>query len=179
VLTVADVMTRDVETVTPETSLRTLIELLAERHVGGVPVVSGAQVVGVVSTTDVLSFVASREKEPPGEDDEEDAVAARVIEEEGEPAASYFDADWVGSDDPLDRHVVAEAMTSPAQSVPSTADVREAADVMCRAGIHRVVVLDGDHLAGIVTTSDLARAGAGRRLSAPDSFIEIELRGWP
>ena len=36
---VADVMTRDVITVTPDTSLRELAQILAEHHINGVPVV--------------------------------------------------------------------------------------------------------------------------------------------
>ena len=49
-LTAGDIMTRDVQTVFPHTSLRYVAKLLAERRISGVPVVDdGGRVVGIVS----------------------------------------------------------------------------------------------------------------------------------
>jgi CBS domain-containing protein len=139
-LTASDVMTREVEAVNPDTPLQELIELLSDRHVSGVPVVTGDAVVGVVSMTDVMGFIK--------------------------------DASPVG-------HVVRDVMTTPARSVCSEANVNEIADVMFQWGLHRVLVVDDGRLRGIVTTSDLARALAQRRLAEPFRLSESYLRSWP
>lgn len=51
---VADVMTKEVVTVTPDTSLRNVAKILAEKKISGVPVVDGGKVVGIVSEADIL-----------------------------------------------------------------------------------------------------------------------------
>lgn len=52
---VADVMHRDVVTVTPETTLGRAAGLLASHKIGGLPVVDGhGKVVGVITETDML-----------------------------------------------------------------------------------------------------------------------------
>ncbi len=52
---IADVMTREVLTVTPETSIKEVARLLAARGISGLPVVdTGRHVVGVVSEADIL-----------------------------------------------------------------------------------------------------------------------------
>src|SRR6476660_4818862 len=63
-LQIRDAMTRDVLTVTSETTLREVAELFVNRHVSGVPVVDGQSVVGVVSATDVLEFIATNPPVP-------------------------------------------------------------------------------------------------------------------
>ena len=53
---VADVMTRDVITVTPETTLRELATILSEKHINGVPVLDDkGNVLGVVCESDLVN----------------------------------------------------------------------------------------------------------------------------
>src|SRR5262245_30372694 len=58
-LTVRDIMTPDVVTVEPEDSLREVIQTLIERRVAGAPVMSNGTIVGVISRTDILEFLAT------------------------------------------------------------------------------------------------------------------------
>src|SRR5690348_1217047 len=58
-LQLSEIMTRDVVTVTPETTLREAVDLFTAKHISGAPVVSGHDVVGVVSASDILEFAAS------------------------------------------------------------------------------------------------------------------------
>src|SRR3954468_5250822 len=58
-LTAADVMTTEVVTVTPDTPVRDIAELLYTRRISGVPVVESDQVIGIVSEGDLIGHVAA------------------------------------------------------------------------------------------------------------------------
>jgi CBS-domain-containing membrane protein len=52
---IADIMTREVITVTPDTPIRELAQILAEKHINGVPVVDeDGTVLGVVCESDLI-----------------------------------------------------------------------------------------------------------------------------
>lgn len=52
---------------------------------------------------------------------------------------------------------IEDAMSLGLRSVPVTGTVKDAADALSDGSFHSVAVLDGERLAGIVTTTDLAR----------------------
>ncbi|HIK46414.1 MAG TPA: CBS domain-containing protein, partial [Leptolyngbyaceae cyanobacterium M65_K2018_010] len=53
--TVADVMTPDPISVTPNTVLKDAIQLLADKHIGGLPVIDEAgKLVGILSESDLM-----------------------------------------------------------------------------------------------------------------------------
>jgi CBS-domain-containing membrane protein len=94
-LRVRDIMTTDVVTVTPHTTLRDAIELFAKRHVSGAPVIDGEKVVGVVSTSDVLGFEASNPGVPTARDEvewadiEQESPESDDIDREDDPTAEF------------------------------------------------------------------------------------------
>lgn len=184
-LPVRDIMTRDVVTVTPDTTLRETIELLARRHVGGAPVLSGGRVVGVVSANDILAFLAStpgvpseRQQPDDWEEDAEQTASADgedgdepqgrfytdMWDDAGAPASERFDeathAEW----DVLAEHTVGEAMTFRVCAVPPVTDAAVAAERMRAEDVHRLLVMEAGKLLGIVTTTDLTRAVADGRV---------------
>ena len=182
-LTVRDLMTRDVATIAPENTLRAAVELLNARHVTGAPVTVGARLVGVLSASDVLAFEAST----PGVPTERPALELEEWEQppewvEGEEApGTFFSDQWsdVGAEvlerfaeakgpewDYLSEHTVSEAMTPSVCSIAPAVDVYAAAEYMTRAGVHRLVVLEEGRLVGILSSMDIVRAVAGRRLVA-------------
>jgi len=55
--TVSDIMTTDVVTLAPEATIREAMEALSINHLSGVPVVRGGRVIGVMSMTDIVSFM--------------------------------------------------------------------------------------------------------------------------
>lgn len=63
-LTVADIMTRDVVTISSDASVGQLAELFIEHKIGGVPVVSDTEgsdnpkLVGIVTETDIFQMIA-------------------------------------------------------------------------------------------------------------------------
>lgn len=67
---------------------------------------------------------------------------------------------------PLDVHTVREAMTEQVVSLSPDTEVGEAADLMQRLAVHRILVMDGDRLAGLVTALDVAEAVADHRITA-------------
>ena len=184
VLTVRDIMSTGVLTLSPDLTLRDVIELLSGRHITGAPVVAGGRVVGVISANDVLTFEAATPGVPTErpEQPEQDGLEAPEEEEwhrETEAPGAYFSGLWAdaGADvaerfaeltgpewDVLAEHTVAEAMSGGARSVRPDTSVTDAAAYMLKEGIHRAVVLEGFELVGIVTATDIMRAVAERRL---------------
>ncbi|MGZ5846608.1 MAG: CBS domain-containing protein [Ramlibacter sp.] len=62
--TVADVMTRDVRSMTPEDLLRDAAKLMDELNVGAVPVCDGERLVGMVTDRDIVVRGLARDLEP-------------------------------------------------------------------------------------------------------------------
>jgi CBS domain-containing protein len=189
-LKISDIMTRDVVSVSPELSIRDAMDLFAANQVSGAPVVSGKQVVGVISVTDLMRFAASLPGVPEVQDlprdieDMDDDNDDEELEPGGdEPVASYFvdmwddagaatDVRFAATDGPewnmLEEHIVSEAMTvAPIQSLPPDTSVDSAAKFMRKNGINRVLVMDNQELLGIVTTTDIADVALENGLNAP------------
>ena len=182
-LRIRDIMTREELTLSPETTLRDAVDLLAEHHVSGAPVVTGRGVEGVVSMTDLLDFQASTPAVPSERSDQpypiEEVDERRDIDAEDEPSGTFFTELWedAGADvgerfetvrtpewDLLGEHVVSEVMDRHLHAMPPDTPVSAAADEMRRAGVHRVLVMQGGELLGIVTTMDITRAVADHKL---------------
>ena len=59
-ITVEEVMTRDIFVVRPETPLVKAASLLRKHRIGSLPVVTNQQLVGIITRSDILDFVLSR-----------------------------------------------------------------------------------------------------------------------
>jgi CBS domain-containing protein len=57
--TVAEIMTRDVITVTPKTGTRACMTLMSQKKIRHLPVVDGTQVVGMISIRDIMDDIIS------------------------------------------------------------------------------------------------------------------------
>lgn len=180
-----DIMTREVVSVPPDLSIRDAMSLLSSRHISGAPVVGGKDVVGVVTSNDLMAFAADlagaaserREEtrfQDPGQRDEENP------DREIEPAGRFFTELWddVSADasmrfseingaewNVLDEHIVEEAMTrATIRSMPADTTLPAAAEYMRINGIHRVLVTDDGKFVGIATATDIANAVAAHKL---------------
>lgn len=137
---VKDVMVTEVTTVAPETSLKDVATILAERGISGLPVVdSGGAVVGVVSEADILLKQTAPEPRRGG-------VLGWLL---GSPAPE---------DAKLDARTAGDAMTSPAVTVEPDRPVARAAALMVEKGVNRLPVVRDGELVGIVTRADIVRA---------------------
>lgn len=133
---IADLMTREVVSVAPETSLKEIAELLVERRISGVPVVdAGARVLGVVSEADIVRQEAGRVRAR--------GLLARLFSRRGASEA----------------RTAREAMTSPPVTIASEQQVAQAARLIGDRQVNRLPVVDeAGTLVGIVTRADLVRA---------------------
>jgi CBS domain-containing protein len=150
---VKDVMTRDVVTVGPETSLKEVAEILAERRISGMPVVrADGEVLGVVSEGDILfkERGASQRK----------GTLSWLKDPYGMEGLLKLEARTAG-----------EAMTAPARTIAPWRALSAAAALMLEQHVNRLPVVDDGELVGIVTRADLVRA-----FIRPDDEIEHEIR---
>jgi CBS domain-containing protein len=80
-LNAQDLMTRNVITVSEDTSLADVAEKLQNKHIKHLPVVRGGELVGIVSRTDVVRVLSAR---PPGAgapaSGDDDVIRYKVIE---------------------------------------------------------------------------------------------------
>jgi len=174
---VRDIMSTELVVVSPQLSLRDLVELLADEHLGGAPVVTEGKVVGVITLDDILTFQASLPPvpveaaeepapEPDGGEaatDGDEAVGAYYVDlwpdaeaELPERAASLHGPEW----DVLSEHTVEEAMSRRLWTVGPDEPIDAAARRMQEADLHRLLVVAEGRLSGIVTTADVTRAVA-------------------
>ncbi len=175
-LKVREIMTEDPITLGPDLTLREAAERLSGSHISGAPVVSGIVVLGVLSLSDIVDFIANSPGVPPderardieGDDDGLEAVAAFYSDAAAGDVADIVERmhnvdrrEW----DVLSEHTVGEAMTHIVFSLPPDATVEMAADFMRRAEIHRLLVLEAGRLVGIVSALDIATAVADHRLT--------------
>ncbi|WP_250122308.1 CBS domain-containing protein [Chroococcidiopsis sp. CCMEE 29] len=147
--TVADVMTRDLVVVQPETLLNEAIQILAERRISGLPVVDDTgKLLGIVSETDLMW--------------QETGVTP--------PAYIMFLDSVIYLQNPAkyerDLHkalgqTVGEVMSRDPITISPDKTVREAAQLMHERGVHRLPVLDtAGYVIGILTRGDIVRAMA-------------------
>jgi CBS-domain-containing membrane protein len=150
-LTVQDIMTRDVITTRPETTVHDAARLMAEHGISGLPVVDAdGRVVGIVSEGDLLVRQRPRERRP---------WWRLFLADAATVAREYQKATGA---------TVAEVMTREVMSVSPELPVSLVAVILDEHHIRRVPVVDGDRLAGIVSRGDLVRALA-RTPAEPDS----------
>lgn len=142
-----DVMTTNVITVDPSTSVQEVARLLSERSISGVPVVdSQNRLVGIVSEGDLLHRV-------------ETGTERRVRRRR-----SWW-LDTIGSDEELARDYVKshgrtakDVMTRDVISVAETTELADIATLLETKRIKRVPVVRDGQLVGIVSRANLVRA---------------------
>lgn len=190
---IRDVMTRDVLTVAPETTLRDAVELLAFNHLSGAPVLDGQRLVGVITASDLLEFAATSPGVPTLREEGEDVIEwpQTSVEEEvavgDETGSTYFAEMWedAGADvaerlatpdtpewNLYDDHIVGEVMTRQVLTLPPDAELRDAAEMMKDHRIHRVVITEGEVVVGIVSALDIAKAAANGAFDLPEESKE-------
>jgi len=138
---IEDLMTREVVTVSPDTTLKDVAAKLVQYRISGLPVCDDeGTVLGIVSEADILYRERGRS--------EREGLLARLFEEglatETRKAAA---------------RTAAEAMSSPPLTIQAYRPVSTAARAMLEQRVKRLPVVDiHGRLLGIVTRADLVRA---------------------
>lgn len=122
-------MTSNVHTVGVHEELRVVRDRLREKSVRHLPVVSGNELVGILSRTDImrLSF-------------------GSVFADQQEADEAIFD-----------MLSIEQVMVSNPRTVQADDTIQEVAEVFASEEFHALPVKDGDKLVGIVTTTDIIK----------------------
>ena len=130
-----DIMTAKVVCVTPKTKIEEAIDLLAEHHISGMPVIIENKVIGVITEADIISAITGKQKPKP-------KLLDLLHKRTGKIPT-----------------LVKDVMTTPAITVVSSTPVYEIAELFKIKSINRVPVVDEQNtLFGIVTRADVVKA---------------------
>ncbi len=149
-ITARDVMTRDLVTVTPETSVKEAAKIMADKGFGALPVVADDKLVGLVTEGDLImqdvrvrfpttihlldAFIFY----PPSQDRMESEIKKAV-------AAT-----------------VGDVMSSSPITVQGSATIEDVATLMVDRDVSRIPVLEDEQLVGIVSKADIVRSIANQ-----------------
>lgn len=137
---VEEIMTRDVITVTPTTSIHQAARLMVDHGISGIPVVDDrGAVVGLLSEGDLILRQKPRERMP----------WWRAFFRDGERLAREYQK-AVGT-------TVAEVMTQAVVSISPTLPIESAAAVLEQHRVRRLPVVAEGRLVGIVSRADLVK----------------------
>ena len=144
--TVAEIMTTDVVTVSPETSLQSAIQILAEREISGLPVVdSTGSLIGVISETD-LTWQATGVETPPYIMFLDSVIYLQNPAKHNQEVHKAL------------GQTVGEAMSDNPATVKGSQLVREAARIMHDKKVRRLPVVDEQSkLVGMITQGDVIK----------------------
>ena len=148
-LKAVDVMTKEVKTVTEQTSVRDLARILTEYRIGSVPVVDAhGKLIGIVTESDLIE--QDKNFHIPTVISLFDWIIYLESEKKFERELKRMTARTVG--DIYTRDVITIAPSTP---------VSEIADTMSNRKIHTLPVVDEGRLVGIVSRIDLIRSMVG------------------
>jgi CBS-domain-containing membrane protein len=141
-----DIMTTEVMTVSPQTTVLDLARLLAEHKINGTPVVDdNGRLVGVVTQSNLIDRVKKFEL----------PHVVTILD-------AHFYLELPGTFkknlEKLVGNLVSDIMAAPPVTITADVQVDEIASIMARRQVHTLPVLDGDKLIGIIGKIDIIRA---------------------
>lgn len=148
---VRDVMAKDPITLKPTATLREAAITLADESVGGCPVVDDkGKIIGMLSEVDILEALKTQHKElrmlmPP-----EITFGISFVEiiKEREALAAFKE---------VETRLVEDVMTKQVHAVSPDDPLERPIRLMVQHKIHRIPVVQGEKLVGIVTRGDVLR----------------------
>jgi CBS domain-containing protein len=146
-----EIMTRDVVTVGPNTTVGEIAAILVRNRISAVPVVSGTQLLGIVSQTDLAHrSETGTEKQR--------KWWLEVFADPDTKAREYVKSHGMRAGDVMARFVV---------TVPEDAALAEVADILDSHHIRQVPVTSDGRLVGMISRADLVRKLAEVTVAAP------------
>jgi CBS domain-containing protein len=129
---IEQIMTKDVVTITPETTLYEAARIMGEKHIGSLIVVKYKTPVGIITERDLLREVVARE------------IA--------------LEKDWLVGGASIKEEKVEDIMSYPLITISLKSRIKEAAQMMIENRIRRLGVREHGKVVGIVTAADLIRS---------------------
>jgi CBS domain-containing protein len=139
---VSEYMTRDVVTAGAADPIEAVARTMHERGISGVPIVEDGRLAGVVTRTDLIQL-----------------------------GAMQGGRRWTDPVLALPQRRAGEVMTREPWVLAPGAPLRDAGRLMSEHGVHRVFVVEGERLAGVISTLDLAAAVRDARITTPLSAV--------
>jgi CBS domain-containing protein len=158
---VRDVMTPRPISVTTDTPVSQVSILMKKNRIGGIPVTENGNPVGIVTETDILSLLTI----PEISDDLWLPSPFEIIEIPIRELMNWEKTKEALSD--VGSLPISEVMSEDLICVTPDVAIEEAASIMMKEGIARLLVIENDELVGIVTRADLVR-GLGSRFGVVD-----------
>jgi CBS domain-containing protein len=125
---IENIMTSEVLTITPESTLYEAAQLMGENHIGSLIVMKYGTPVGIITEGDLLNVVS-------------DGIR--------------LERDWITGSPSIRNEKVEKVMSSPLVKICVYSPLKDAARMMIEKRIRRLGVCDSGNLVGIVTTSDM------------------------
>jgi CBS domain-containing protein len=155
-MTIEEVMTRDVISASPQTSIHAAAKLMADHRVSGLPVIDAdGRLVGIISDGDLIL----RQKR------QETMTWWRSFVTAPERLAREYQK--------ATGTTVGEVMTRSVVSISPVFEIETAASILHHRGIRRLPVVRDGRVVGIISRGDLIKALAGAAPSARS------VSGWP
>jgi CBS domain-containing protein len=154
-LVAADVMQRDMVTVSPVDTLRDALALMTENHVTGLPVMDDkSRCIGLITASDILGFEEEHADDSAEKGDMMQHFNADSGRWESVPVSAF------GLEEFGDVHVE-EVMSRDLIWVDRDTSIKKIASQMINDDVHRVLVMDERfNLYGIITSFDFVRVVA-------------------
>lgn len=133
--TIRDIMTNKLISISPESTIQEVKDVLEHHRLHHIPVVENGKLVGIVSMTDFLRL----------------GMGAKLTE-----AGEAFDNEGINNIIYASLKV-GEVMTKNPATVTAETTIKDAADLFELNMFHALPVVDGGKLVGIVSTFDLIR----------------------
>jgi CBS domain-containing protein len=129
---IEEIMTRDVVTIAPESTLYEAARIMGEKHIGSLVVLKYDTPVGILTERDLLSKVVGSEID--------------------------LEKDWLVGGVSIKEEIVEKAMSYPLITICATSRIKEVAQLMIEKKVRRLAVCEFGKLVGIITTSDMIRS---------------------
>ena len=143
-LTAREIMTEEVVTVTPDTSVEDAAKLMSENNVSGLPVAEEGKLLGVVSEKDLI--MKNKRLNSPGYINILDGIIFLESPRKFEEQLRKFVASKVG-----------DLMTEEVITISPETSLEEIATLMVEEDVNRLPVIEDDEMIGIVTRGDVVR----------------------
>lgn len=138
---VKELMTKDVITVSPQTTLKEVGKIFKEKRISGVPVVDDTgNIVGIVTVTDILTIIRQIYQWQ--------EVQRRT---EGLNISEFVGSEWLNKK-------VSQVMKGNVYTLDENKNIHEVMELMFKHEIHTIPIMKDDKLVGIIGKRDLVFA---------------------